>query len=151
MDAVTYPDSGVIDFFDKNLIPVKVLFDAKPLSDDFKIKWTPTLIAVDHDGEEHHRSMGYLPPEDLIASMLLGIGKLHFDKGEFSEAVTCFEQIPTSYGKSDSAAEAVYMLGVTKYKASQDPKSLREAYDMLVAEYPGSEWTKKAKPYSLIE
>ena len=87
----------------------------------------------------------------LIPSLLLGVGKLHFDKEEFSRALKYFEEILDKYKKSDSAPEAVYLLGVTKYKDSQDPKALRMAYDRLVAEYPGSEWAKKAKPYSLIE
>ena len=43
MDVVTYP-AAVIDFFSDNLIPLRVQADAKPISDDFNVKWTPTLI-----------------------------------------------------------------------------------------------------------
>ena len=75
MDAVTYPDSGVISFISDNLIPLRVASDAKPLSDDFNVKWTPTLITLSPDGKEHHRTLGFLEPKDLIASLLLGKGK----------------------------------------------------------------------------
>ena len=40
--------------------------------------------------------------------------------------------------------------GVSGYKSSHDPKKLKEAYERLQAEYPESEWTKRAYPYRLI-
>jgi hypothetical protein len=49
MDAVTYPDNKVIEFIQKSFIPLQVPHDAKPLSADFNIKWTPTLITLGLD------------------------------------------------------------------------------------------------------
>jgi len=43
MDAVTYPDDSVVSFIDENMIPLRVKFGVKPLTDDFNVKWTPTL------------------------------------------------------------------------------------------------------------
>jgi len=80
MDAVTYPNDGVIEFIQKHMIPLRVAFDAKPLSIDFNIKWTPTLIILDADRKEHQRTVGFLPPEELIPSLMLGIAKSHFDR-----------------------------------------------------------------------
>jgi hypothetical protein len=36
------------------------------------------------------------------------------------------------------------------YKSTHDPKPLRASYDKLAAEYPDSEWAKRAYPYRLI-
>jgi len=151
MDAVTYPDKAVIDFINSNMIPVRVRHDQKPLSEDFKVKWTPALITLDMDGIERHRTVGFLPPEELVPSLMLGIGKAHLERGEFSRAIPRFENLVSKYAKSDSAPEAVFFLGVAQYQSAHDPKFLRKAYDQLTAKYPQSEWTKRASPYSAIK
>jgi len=79
MDAVSYPNPKVIEFVENNLIAVKVLIDSQPLPKKFRVQWTPTLVLLDAEGEEHNRTVGFLPPEELLPSLLLGIGKSHFD------------------------------------------------------------------------
>ena len=48
------------------------------------------------------------------------------------------------------APEAVYLRGVSRYKSSHSAAPLKEAYEKLRAEYPASEWTQRAQPYSLL-
>lgn len=150
MGAVTYPNPKVVEFVQQNLIPIQVAFDAKPLSTDFNVKWTPTLITLDIEGKEHHRTVGFLPPEELIPSLMLGIAKCHFDRENFSEALSLLEKLLTNYPKSDSTPEAIYLQGVARYKSTHNPKPLKEAYEKLQAGYPSSEWTKRASPYRLL-
>ena len=150
MDAVTYPDAKVIQFISENMIPLRVLFDAQPLSADFNIKWTPSLITLDTKGKEHHRTLGFLAPEELIPSLLLGISKSYFEADQFDEALAGLDQLLAEYPRSDSAPEAVYLRGVCRYKSTQDPKPLKEAYEQLKAQHPSSEWTKRAYPYRLL-
>ncbi|HTY24895.1 MAG TPA: tetratricopeptide repeat protein [Desulfomonilaceae bacterium] len=151
MDAVTYPDNNVINFMQGRVIPVRVPYDHKPLSEKFNVKWTPTLITLDSEGKESHRTVGFLGPDELIPSLLLGIGKAYFESGRFQEAISAFNEILTGYPKSHSAPEAIYLRGVSLYKSTKDPKPLRGAYDKLSAEYSDSEWAKRAYPYRLIE
>ena len=68
-------------FIQENLIPLRVAYDHKPLSADFKVKWTPTLVTLDPDGTEHHRTVGFLGPEELIASLMLGIAQVSLRTG----------------------------------------------------------------------
>jgi tetratricopeptide (TPR) repeat protein len=150
MDAVTYPDAKVIGFIGENMIPLRVQFDAQPLSADFKVKWTPTLVTLDSHGTEHHRTVGFLSPEELIPSLLLGIAKTYFEADRFDEALQNFEKLLAEYPKSDSAPEAIYLQGVCRYKSTHDAKPLKEAYEKLSAEYPSSEWTRRAYPYRLL-
>jgi tetratricopeptide (TPR) repeat protein len=150
MDAVTYPNESVIEFIQKYMIPLRVAFDAQPLSTDFNLKWTPTLITLDADGKEHQRTVGFLPPEELIPSLMLGIAKSYFDRERFSEALSALDKLLTGYPKSDSAPEAIYLQGVCKYKSTHNAKPLKEAYEKLQAKYPSSEWTKRAYPYRLL-
>ncbi len=150
MDAVTYPDPKVVDFVSQNMIPLQVLFDDRPLSADFNVKWTPTLVTLDTDGIEHHRTVGFLSPEELIPSLLLGIAKSYFETDRFAEALENLERLLAGHAKSDAAAEALYLRGVCRYKSTHDPKPLKEAYEQLAAEYPSSEWTRRAYPYRLL-
>jgi hypothetical protein len=151
MDAVTYPDKRVSDFINRNYVPLKVPFDAKPLSRDFNIKWTPTLITLDADRQEHHRSVGYLDPETFIASGLLGIGKYHFDHDRYQDGLIFFEKVISEHADSDYTPEAIYLRGVSRYKYTKSRMHLKETYEILNRRYPENEWTKKTYPYRIIE
>ena len=150
MDAVTYPDKDVIEYSQKSFVPLQVPFDAKPLSDDFNIKWTPTLITLGFDMKEHHRTVGFLDPDGFIANSLLGIGKYHFDNDRYPEALSFFDTIIADHSQSKTIAEAIFLQGVSRYKNSGDPKPLKEAYETLSNKYPDSEWTQRAYPYRLL-
>jgi len=150
MDAVTYPENKVADFIIKNLIPLRIPSDAKPHSADFKITWTPTLIVLDQEGKEHHRTVGFLSPEELIPALLLGMAKTRFDQQQYAEALSVIQELLDTCPGSDAAPEALFLKGVSGYKSTHDPKPLKEAYERLQAQYPSSEWTKKAYPYRLL-
>jgi len=150
MDAVVYPETKVVNFIQQNMIPLRIQFDTQPYCTDFNIKWTPTLITLDTGGIEHHRTTGFLAAEELIPSLLLGIAKSHFDLERVKEALATLETLLKDHPKSDSAPEALYLRGVSQYKSTHDPKPLKAAYEQLKAEYPSSEWTKRAYPYRLL-
>jgi hypothetical protein len=150
MDAVTYPNPAVGEFINANVVPVRVPYNHQPLSEKFQVKWTPTLVTLDADGNEHHRTVGFLSPDELIPSLLLGRAKVAFDLDQWQEAITSLEEIFGKYPGSDCAPEGIYLHGVSRYKNTHDPKPLKEAYEKLKAEYPDSEWTKRAYPYRLL-
>ncbi|MGA2150669.1 MAG: thioredoxin fold domain-containing protein [Geobacteraceae bacterium] len=149
MGAVTFPDDKVADFIMQRMVPLQVLAD-KPLADEFRVKWTPTIIVLDYYGKEHHRTVGFFPPEEFIPSLLLGMGKVIFDTDNFGDAIRHFDRLLADFPKSGVAPEAIFLSGVSKYKSSHDAKPLKEAYEKLKAEYPQSEWTMRAQPYSLL-
>jgi hypothetical protein len=150
MDAVTYPQPKVTEFITANIIPLRVPFDAQPLATDYSVKWTPTLITTDTTGKEHHRTVGFLPHDELVPSLLLGMSKVHFDLDQFSNAIPNLDKIITEYPGSNATPEAIYLRGVSLYKSTHDPKPLKQAYEKLEKEYPSSEWVKRAQPYSLL-
>ena len=149
MGAVTYPDTNVADFVMSRMVPIQVLADS-PLADEFKVKWTPTIVVLDYYGNEHHRTVGFFPPEEFIPSLILGMGKIDFDTDQFNDAIIHFDRLLADYPKSGAAPEAIYLRGVSRYKSSHNPAPLKEAYEKLKAEYPASEWTQRAQPYSLL-
>src|SRR5512134_2846423 len=127
MGAVTYPNAQVAEFISKHLIPLQVAYNTQPLAKNFNVQWTPTLITLDADGKEHHRTIGFLPPEELIPSLLLGIAKCHFDSERMGDALENLERLSSQYPKSDSAPEGIFLRGVSRYKSTHDPKPLKEA------------------------
>jgi thioredoxin-related protein len=147
MDAVTYPNEAVTDFVGKHIVPVRLRYDQQPLAGQYRVKWTPTLIAVDKEGNEIYRNEGFLPPEDLIPALMLGIGKVRLNEGNYKEAISHFTELSSKYPKSEEAPEAVYFLGVARFKTTNDFKVLKQTFDKLSKQYPGSIWTKKASPY----
>jgi hypothetical protein len=46
--------------------------------------------------------------------------------------------------------ETIYDSGVLNYLSNDDPKFLRKGLERLRKEFPGSEWTMRAKPYEGI-
>ena len=150
MGAVTFPDAKVIAFIKQNLIPIRLPHDHKPLAEQFQVKWTPALVTLDTEGKEHHRTVGFLSPEELIPSLLLGKAKIDFDHEDFAKALVNLEALLKDYPKSGAAPEAIFLRGVCGYKSIHTPKPLKEAYEKLAAEYRDSEWTKRAYPYRLL-
>jgi tetratricopeptide (TPR) repeat protein len=150
MGAVTYPDQRVVDFIQGQVIPLQVHYNAQPLAATFNVKWTPTLVTLDSRGEEHHRTVGFLPAEELIPSLLLGIGKVHFDLDHYEKALHYLDRLLAEFPKSNAAAEAIYLRGVCRYKNTGEAGSLKEAYEQLQAQYPTSEWTTRSSPYRLL-
>jgi tetratricopeptide (TPR) repeat protein len=150
MDAVTYPSNEVTEFVNTSVVPVRIPSDAKPLADDFNLKWTPMLVVLDWNGKEHQRTIGFLPPEEFIPSVLLGIAKIYFDLDQFNDATAIFDKILSDYGGSSAAPEAMFFKGVCGYKNTHNPAPLKQAYEKLQAAYPTSEWTKRALPYRLL-
>jgi len=150
MDTVSYPNPKVIDFFSKHLIPVRVLINSKPLPQKFRVQWTPTLVLLDEEGEEHHRTVGFLAPEELLPSLMLGIGKSYFDRELFTESEQILGQLLKEYSRSDAAPETTYYLGVSRYKRTHSPGELKKTVEALQKNFPESEWAKRASVYQLL-
>jgi len=135
----------VSKFISEHFVPVKIHIKERPQDfGRFKAEWTPTLIVAEPDGTERHRSVGFLPADDLLAQLDLGLGKAAFSRGQFQQAREAFQSVVEHYPQADAAPEAVYWAGVSAYKASDSADSLKQAAIQLRQKYPQSEWTKKA-------
>ncbi len=150
MGAVTYPDERVAKFLSLNFVPVQLQSSNTAMMQKFAVSWTPTLIVLDADGREHFRGVGFFTPDDMIATFLAAKGRWALGTDQLAEARALFEEVISCYPDKEAAAEALFFLGVAKYKMSHDPKPLREAYEELNAKFPQSTWTKQADHYRLI-
>lgn len=151
MDAVAYIDPAVIRFVNDSLVPVRIPAGDPELGPRYKIKWTPTLLLLDADGTEQYRTLGFFPPQELIPSLLLGMGKAKFNLPDRPAACDCFGKILADYPKSSFAPEAVYLNGVSSFIDGHDIANLVGLYDRLATEYPDSPWLMRADPYRLLK
>ena len=149
MGAVTYPNGKVAEFITNFMVPIQAPSDS-PLAQDFRVKWTPTIIVLDFYGREHHRVLGFLPPEEFIPALMLGMGKIDFDVDQFNDAILHFNTLLAEYPDSFAAPEAMYLQGVSRYKTSHNPAPLKEAFQQIKARYPASEWARRSEPYNLL-
>jgi hypothetical protein len=119
MDAVTYPKPEVSRLTTTRFVPPRVAHTHQLLSARFKVHNTPTRVALDAEGNEHHRSVGLLEPEELIPSLLLGLGKVHFDRGESLPALAALAELLAPYPDSQAAPEATRLQALARSRNIQ--------------------------------
>ena len=131
------------------MVPLRIPFDAT-LSQEFNVTWIPALITLDWKGTEHYRTVGFMAPDELVPSLMLGCAKVFGDLEFFDRALDEIDKILTNYPASDAAPEAEFARGVYGYKSTHDPAPLKDAYEHLSKQYPQNVWTKRAYPYQLL-
>jgi hypothetical protein len=150
MDKVTFPSQEVSNFITDRMVPLRLRADHSKIAPQFHVFWTPTLVVMDLYGTEHQKTIGYIPPEEMVASLLLGIGKAAVSNGQYNEAVLQLNTLMNGYPNSVCAPEAVYLRAVSRYRSSHEAAALKDALQKLSTEYPNSEWTRRAEPFSLL-
>ena len=122
--------------------------DFKRLGERFSAQWTPTILIIDPTGTERHRVEGFLPADDLLAELTLGLGHSAFARSEFSEAEKRFRELLERFPNSEVAAEAQYWAGVSRYKATNDAAALGETARQFTQRFQDSTWAKKASVWT---
>ena len=144
-----YPDERVVKLIQENFLPVKIHIKENPKGfERFGAQWTPTIIVADSNGTERYRFEGYLPVDDFLAQLDLGLAKAAFANQNWSEAERRFREVAESFSQSDAAAEALYWAGVSKYKGSGDAAALRQTAEAFRSRYRESQWAKKASVWA---
>ena len=148
-----YPDPRVTEFITKNFHPVRVHAvqqrdEFQRLGQRFSAQWTPTILIIDKTGVERHRIEGYLPVDEFLAQLELGLAKSAFARGKFDEAERPFREIVSRYPNSDAAPEALYWAGVSRYKATNDASALTDTAREFASRYTNTTWAKKASVWN---
>jgi len=76
-----WPDERIVRFVNQNFLPARVHVKDegqafKRVSERFKAPWTPTILELDANGVEQHRIQGFLPADDLLAQLMLGLAHM---------------------------------------------------------------------------
>jgi TolA-binding protein len=135
----------VAALIDQNMIPVKVHIKEQPASfHRFEANWTPTMVVMDSEGHERYRFVGYLPPDEYQAQIMMGLGKTLFAHKKWNDAERWFRQIVDQFPNSEVAPEALYWVGVCRYKATNDHHKLEETARQFTQHYQQSSWAKRS-------
>jgi len=110
----------------------------------YGVQWTPTILIVDPSGAERHRIEGFLPVDELLAQLALGLGHSAFARQEFGEAERRLREVVERYPDTAAAPEALYWTGVARYKATNDAAALAGTAEAFTRRYQDSVWAKKA-------
>jgi len=144
-----YSNPDVADFITNNFLPVRVHVREQKdqfqrLGQRFSAQWTPTILIVDETGAERHRIEGFLPVEDFMSQLVLGLGHAAFAADDFAAAEPYFREVVERYPTTEAAPEALYWAGVSRYKATNDAKALGDTAKAFDQRYQDSSWAKKA-------
>ncbi len=144
-----YPDERVARLINEHFVPARVHVkeqaeDFQRLGQRFNALWTPTQLVLEPDGTERHRIEGFLPTEDFLAQLTLGLAKAAFARQEWEAAERRFREVAERCPNTSAAPEAQYWAGVARYKRTNDPDALVETAREFTQRYEDSEWAKRA-------
>lgn len=144
-----YSDPRVARFISGQLEPVRIHVreqkdEYQRLSERYNAQWTPTILVLDSDGEERHRIEGFLPVDDFLSQIALGLAKSAFQRKDYADAERRYRAIVDTFPSTDAAAEALYWAGVSKYKGTGDANALKATGDAFRERYQDTTWAKKA-------
>jgi hypothetical protein len=145
-----YPNETVAGFVESHFVPVRV--HARQQADEFKrlggrfsAQWTPTILVVDPAaGEERHRIEGFLPVDEFLSQLRLGLAHAAFARQDFDASEELFREIQERHPDTDAAAEAQYWEGVSRYKKTGDAAALNDTARRFRERYQGTTWARKA-------
>jgi TolA-binding protein len=144
-----YSDPRVIDFITRHFVAVRVHVKHngeafKELGDRFDAHWTPTILIADATGAERHRIEGFLPVDDLLSQLSLGVAKAAFSRKDYAAAERLYREVVDRYPATEAAPEAQYWTGVSRYRATNDAGALKATAQAFGERYQESAWAKKA-------
>jgi tetratricopeptide (TPR) repeat protein len=143
MGTVTYPHGGVERRLTEHFVCVRPQIDLeKELAKKFLASWTPGFFFADAQESVHYRATGFHPPEMFEHLLDIARATLDFDLGRYEEAAKTFSAVAEDKDPSPLQAEAIYWLGVSRYKAG-DREALSKAWSLILDRHPDSLWVPK--------
>jgi thiol-disulfide isomerase/thioredoxin len=150
LEATTYQDARVASVLNEAFIPV--LYNARQPDVNFELlnckalyAFSPVLITRAADGTEMRRTTGYLPPEDMLLELKIGLAFHALHLQDYEVAYRLLDAGIREHASAKNIPEALWWRGVAAYrKSSSNLLELAEAWAPLVRDYPDSAWADRA-------
>lgn len=104
------------------------------------MEWTPCVVTLDSQVEEHHRFVGFLSAQETTAQLSLGWARVAFYDKDFSQTADLFDAVVKDFPYISAAPEAIWYRGVSRYQASGDQAGLKATRVQLEENHPHSIW-----------
>lgn len=136
-------------FIEEKFVPATVHIKQNPAGfHRFDVLWTPAVLIFDENGKERFRIEGYLPRDEFVAHLLMGLARVAFMMLKWADAEQLYQEVVEKYPETGIAPAAVYWLGVSLYKRTNDHHALGNVVTELKQRYPDSPWNKRAIPWA---
>jgi tetratricopeptide (TPR) repeat protein len=140
-----YPNERVSNVIQNELVAVRFrIKEQSTMWKRFHALWTPTILILEPSGWEQRRIEGFLPVNDFLGQVLIGLGRAAVAEKDWARAEQTFARALVECPETDAAAEALYWRGVSRYSASHDAKELQATARELEEKYPNTSWVKRA-------
>lgn len=150
LEEVTYRDLRVCALLNQAFVPL--LYNARQPDRNFEslngksiYAFSPVLIIKSPDGTELHRVTGYLPPDDMLIYLNLGLALDALYRRSWPDAYELLDQAAATYPNAKNIPEALWWRGVAAYrKSGGDLGALADAWSVLRNDFPLSVWADRA-------
>jgi hypothetical protein len=150
LERTTYLDPRVAALLNDRFVPVLVNGwqqdeDRARLNGPAAFLFAPVLITRAPDGIELRRTNGYLPPDDMLVELRLGLGLAALHAGDAAAAWSWLDAAVREAGRAKNLPEALWWRGVAAFRRDgRSLSALEEAWRPLIAGHPDSPWADRA-------
>jgi len=140
-----YPNPEVTSLIRDTFRAVRIHIKEQPGAwKRFAIRWTPTILILSPEGHEARRIEGYLPVDEFLGQLRLGLAFMAVNQKDFATAQRWFDEAASKSANTDAGPEALYWAGVSRYSASHKAEELRKTTQQFKDRYQNTSWAKRA-------
>ena len=146
MSAVTYSNPEIQKMLFAFFVPVKIEARSDPkTSQFFHIQATPSFVATDGERKLYHKISGFYPPETFLPRLRLLRAIVDLNNRQYDQAISLLSDVVQETFENDITPEALYHLGVARYKKSGDFTNAVQEWRKIQIQFPESPWLKKVE------
>ena len=101
-------------------------------------------MILDNAGKERFRLESYLPREEFVAQLEMGLARVAFVRKQWADAEDRYNAVVARHATAAGVPQAMYWAAVSHYKKTKDHTVLGRVAQDLSQRYPDNLWTKSA-------
>jgi thioredoxin-related protein len=144
-----YPAPAVTALIKENFRTVRIHVKDNPtMWHRYHIRWTPTVLILAPDGSEVRRIEGFLPEDEFLGQLRLGLGYMAVNKKDWESAARWFTEAESKSANTDAGPEGMYWAGVARYSGSHDAAHLKDLRRKFDQHYQNTSWAKRSSVWA---
>ena len=147
LESVTFAGEGVAEAVDVSVVPLRLQADDEPeLVARYRVTMTPTIVLTDANGNACYRIEGFLPAEEFLTLLSLGVGTFECRLQEPPPPDAHVDaSAPTELGGTDQIAQALYWQATARFRRTGDTARLRSDWQAIASQFPRSPWAQRMR------
>lgn len=145
-----YPDPAVIAAIEASFIPLRLDF-RDPHVRELNVVWLPTVIVLDHRGNEHARHINAAPAEDFLDVLALGEAHARLKDGRAGSHARAEAVLANALARRPNGPlhpDLLYWHAIAGYVLGGHDGEFRDrVWGDLLRRYPESAWARRVPEY----